>query len=39
MPLPNPAEETDGDLHSRDIYFDYVTTHYPWPTVFTSAGN
>lgn len=34
-----PSEETDGDLHSRDIYFDYVTTHYPWPTVFTSAGN
>ena len=32
-------EETDGDLHSRDIYFDYVVVHYPWPTVFTSAGN
>ncbi len=34
-----PSEETDGDLHARDIYFDYVSTHYPWPTVFTSAGN
>jgi hypothetical protein len=34
-----PSEETSGSLHSRDIYFDYATTHYPWPTVFTSAGN
>lgn len=33
------SEETDGSLHSRDIYFDYATTHYPWPTIFTSAGN
>jgi len=34
-----PSEETDGDLHSRDIYFDYMVAHYPWPTIFTSAGN
>ncbi len=33
------TEETDGSLHSRDIYFDYAATHYPWPTIFTSAGN
>lgn len=33
------SEETDGGLHSRDVYFDYVTTHYPWPSAFTSAGN
>jgi hypothetical protein len=34
-----PSEETSGALHSRDIYFDYWTTRWPWPTVFTSAGN
>ncbi len=33
------SEETNGSLHSRDIYFDYAATHYPWPTIFTSAGN
>jgi len=33
------SEETSGGLHSRDIYFDYMATHYPWPTLFTSAGN
>lgn len=33
------SEETDGSLHSRDTYFDYAVTHYPWPSVFTSAGN
>ena len=33
------SEETDGGLHQRDVYFDYATTHYPWPTAFTSAGN
>jgi hypothetical protein len=34
-----PSEETDGDLHTRDVYFDYMVVHYPWPSVFTSAGN
>lgn len=33
------SEETDSSLHARDIYFDYAATHYPWPTIFTSAGN
>jgi hypothetical protein len=33
------SEETDGSLHSRDVYFDYWVTRYPWPSVFTSAGN
>lgn len=33
------SEETSGDLHSRDIYFDHMVLRYPWPTVFTSAGN
>ena len=32
-------EETDGDLHARDVFFDYAVARYPWPTVFTSAGN
>ncbi|MCP4252880.1 MAG: S8 family serine peptidase [Candidatus Scalindua sp.] len=32
-------EETSGSLHARDIYFDYAATHYPYPTIFTSAGN
>lgn len=33
------SEETAGGLHSRDIFFDYAATHYPYPSVFTSAGN
>lgn len=33
------SEETSGGLHSRDIYFDYWVTRWPYPTVFTSAGN
>jgi hypothetical protein len=33
------SEETDSSLHARDIYFDYAAIHYPWPTIFTSAGN
>lgn len=33
------SEETSGALHSRDVYFDYVAARYPWPSVFTSAGN
>jgi len=32
-------EQTNGDLHSRDKYFDYQSVHYPYPTIFTSAGN
>lgn len=34
-----PAEETSGGLHSRDVFFDYWVTRWPYPTVFTSAGN
>jgi hypothetical protein len=34
-----PSEETTGSLHSRDEYFDYWTTRYPYPMIFTSAGN
>ena len=34
-----PSEETSGSLHSRDIYFDYWVTKYPYPTIFASAGN
>jgi serine protease AprX len=34
-----PSEETSGSLHSRDVYFDYWVTRYPYPSVFTSAGN
>jgi hypothetical protein len=33
------TEETDGGLHSRDIYFDYWVLRWPYPSVFTSAGN
>lgn len=33
------SEETSGGLHSRDVYFDYWVTRWPYPTVFTSAGN
>lgn len=33
------SEETDGGLHSRDVYFDYWVTRWPYPSVFTSAGN
>ncbi|WP_164013384.1 S8 family serine peptidase [Pyxidicoccus trucidator] len=32
-------EETDGDLHARDVFFDHAVAHFPWPSVFTSAGN
>jgi hypothetical protein len=33
------TEETNGNLHSRDVYFDYWVTRWPYPSVFTSAGN
>jgi hypothetical protein len=33
------SEETDGGLHSRDVYFDYWVKRWPYPSVFTSAGN
>lgn len=33
------SEETSGSLHSRDVYFDYWVLRYPYPSVFTSAGN
>ena len=33
------SEETSGALHSRDEYFDHWSTRYPYPMVFTSAGN
>lgn len=33
------SEETDSGLHSRDVYFDYWVTRWPYPSVFTSAGN
>lgn len=39
MSWHNFSEETDGDLSSRDIFFDYWTTQPPYPIVFTSAGN
>ena len=32
-------EETSGSLHARDVFFDYAASHYPYPTIFTSAGN
>lgn len=32
-------EETSGSLHSRDKYFDYAASHYPYPSIFVSAGN
>ena len=34
-----PTEETSGTLHSRDVYFDYWVTRWPYPSVFASAGN
>jgi hypothetical protein len=33
------SEEDSGSLHSRDVYFDYWVTRWPYPSVFTSAGN
>ena len=33
------SEETNGTLHARDVFFDYAVTHWPYPTIFTSAGN
>lgn len=33
------SEEDDGSLHSRDVYFDYWVKRWPYPSVFTSAGN
>jgi len=33
------SEETNGDLHSRDKFFDYWSTRYPYPSIFVSAGN
>jgi serine protease AprX len=34
-----PTERTNGNLHTRDVYFDYWAVRWPWPSVFTSAGN
>lgn len=34
-----PSERTNGSLHTRDVYFDYWSVRWPWPSVFTSAGN
>ncbi|MFN0284485.1 MAG: S8 family peptidase [Kineosporiaceae bacterium] len=34
-----PSEETDGGLHSRDVFFDYMALRWPYPSIFTSAGN
>ena len=39
MSFHEGSEETSGALSPRDIYFDYWSVHYPWPSVFTSAGN
>jgi hypothetical protein len=33
------SEETDGGLHSRDVYFDYWALRWPYPSIFASAGN
>ncbi len=33
------SEESDGSLHSRDVYFDYWVKRWPYPSTFTSAGN
>ena len=33
------SEETDGALNSRDVFFDYWVKRWPYPSVFTSAGN
>lgn len=33
------SELTNPDLHARDIYFDYWSTQYPYPVIFTAAGN
>ena len=33
------SEETGSDLSSRDVYFDYWVKRWPYPSVFTSAGN
>lgn len=34
-----PSERRSGVLSSRDVYFDYWVAHFPYPSVFTSAGN
>ncbi len=34
-----PDEEVNGTLSARDIYFDYWSIRWPYPAVFTSAGN
>jgi hypothetical protein len=34
-----PSEESNGSLHSRDVYFDYWAQRWPYPSIFTSAGN
>src|SRR5262249_3899731 len=34
-----PSEETSGALSTRDIFFDYAAKTYPYPSIFTSAGN
>jgi serine protease AprX len=39
MSWHNDSEESDGSLSSRDIYFDYWVKRWPYPSVFTSAGN
>lgn len=33
------SEETNGHLHSRDVFFDYMALRWPYPSIFTSAGN
>jgi serine protease AprX len=32
------SEETDGDLHARDVYFDYWAVRDPFPSIFIAAG-
>lgn len=39
MSWHNGSEETSGALHSRDVFFDYMALRWPYPSIFTSAGN
>ena len=39
MSWGNDAEQASGDMNSRDKYFDYQVTHYPYPSIFSAAGN
>ena len=39
MSWHKPSEKTSGALSSRDMYFDYWVARFPYPSVFTSAGN